>query len=252
MPHDLPTETCPSCHDGVLIRVEQVAGGCIKHFDCGHKQHLASLDLSVKASFSNGLSTEQRLGPQSTQPVTYSRTHGADAIVVSMQQEMYKDALQFFRDARNNHVKKDADPFVTWRNLRAAILFAFAAIESCINQFIDSYLDKNRPQMSQKEIDRWTEERGPVFIKAKLTQGVELYGGTSLDKDTVFWQEFENLRSLRNDLLHYKVANRLFYNTDELLKKVEKGIRTTSAVIKRIYLAHPANTAYPKLFDEMP
>ncbi len=198
------------------------------------------------------LSTELRLGPHSTETITHSRSVGLSAFIVSMQQEMYNDALHFFREARTNHAKKDADPFVTWRHLRAAILFMFAAIESCINQFIDAYVDQNRTRISQKEIDRWTEKDRPIWINEKLNKGVELFGGIRLDQDAVLWKDFNKLKDLRNDLVHYKVTNRLFYNTDELMKHAEKGIRTTSDVIKKIYLAHPANTAYPKGFDELP
>ncbi len=169
-----------------------------------------------------------------------------------MQQEMYKDALHFFREARANHKNKQVDPFVTWRNLRGSILFAFAAIESCINQFIDEHVERNKAQMTPKEIDQWTEKRGQVWISEKLNQGVALFGGARLDKDTTLWADFGTFKDLRNDLIHYKVSNRLFYNTDELLNRVEKAIRTTSAVIKKIYLSHPANTAYPPTFDEMP
>ena len=253
MPHNLPTETCPSCHDGVVIRVEPGPEVLTKHFSCGHAQRDYSRNLKEGPfPFSDHISTEQRLGPHSTEATTYERSHGADAVVVSMQQEMYKDALHFFREARSNHAKVGADPFVTWRNLRAAILFAFAAIESCINQFIDEHVEKNKTTMSHKEIKHWTEEKVPVSIKAKLTEGVKLYGGTSLEKDPALWLDFEELRNLRNDLVHYKVANRLFYNTDELLNRTEKCIGTASVIIKKVYLAHPSNTAYPKGFDELP
>ena len=32
-------ETCPSCHKGALISVEQLPDGYIKHFSCGHADH---------------------------------------------------------------------------------------------------------------------------------------------------------------------------------------------------------------------
>jgi len=168
-----------------------------------------------------------------------------------MQQEVYKDALHFFREARKNHTE-NGDPFVTWRNLRATILFSFAAIESCINQFIDEHIDKNKGTLVPKDVDYWTEKSGFVSINRKLNEGILLFGGKRLDSDTALWQEYTELKNLRDGLVHYKVANRLFYNTDELLRRAEKGIRTASAVIKKAYLAHPANTAYPKGFDELP
>jgi hypothetical protein len=208
--------------------------------------------LDQGLSSSDHLSIEHRLGPHSTKTVTHTSSITGSATIVSMQQEMYKDALYFYSEARTKHAKKDADPFVTRRNLRAAILFSFAAIESCINQFIDSYVESNKASMPQEKIDRWTEKDRLVWINEKLNEGVELFGRTRLDKDTGLWQDFRELKDLRNDLVHYKVANRVFYNTDELLKRVEKGIRTASAVIKKIHLSHPANVAFPKIFDELP
>ena len=198
------------------------------------------------------LSTELRLGSHSTDTVAHSHSIGVSAVIVSMQQEMYNDALHFFREARTNHMKKDADPFTTWRSLRATILFSFAAIESCISQFIDEYVDRNVGTLVQKEVEYWTEKSGFVSINRKLNQGVLLFGGKRLDADTALWQEYTELKNLRDGLVHYKVANRLFYNTDELLRRAEKGIRTAGAVIKKIYLAHPANTSYPVGFDELP
>jgi hypothetical protein len=197
------------------------------------------------------LSVEHRLGPHSTEIVAHSRSVGADVVVVHMPQEMYKDALHFFREARSNHFA-NGDPFMTWRNLRATILFSFAAIESCINQFIDEHIDKNKTTLLQKDVDYWTEKSGFVSINRKLNEGILLFGEKRLDSDTALWQEYKELKNLRDGLVHYKIANRLFYNTDELLTRAEKGIRTTSAVITKIYLAHPANTAYPNGFDELP
>jgi len=178
----------------------------------------------------------------------------ADMILVSMQQGMYTGALYFFGEAKNNHAVK-GDPFVTWRNLFAAVFFSFAAIEACINQIIGEHVDRNKRQMSQDEIDRWTEKCRYVSIEGKLKEGVELYGGkgTRLSKDAVLWGDFLNLKRLRNELVHYKVAYRLYRKTDELMERTEKGIRTTSAIIKKIYLAHPDNQGrYPSVFDSIP
>jgi hypothetical protein len=207
---------------------------------------------SDQLTFTGHLTTELRPGPHSTETVTHSRSISVDAFVVHMPQEMYKDALFFFREARSNHSNTDSDPFITWRNLRATILFSFAAIESCINQFIDDYIDTNKGALPQKDADYWTEKSGFVSINKKLNEGVVLFGGTRLDADAALWQQYTDLKDLRDDLVHYKVANRLFYNTDELLQRAEKSILTASAVVKKIYLAHPANTAYPNTFDEVP
>jgi len=62
---------------------------------------------------------------------------------------------------------------------------------------------------------------------------------------------FEDLKDLRDSLVHYKVESGVFYDSDNLIEKIGNGIRTTGAVIKKIYLAHPQNTAYPFVFDEI-
>lgn len=220
--------------------------GSTKVFSCGHRLHAVSLS-ETPISVKDTVKTEHLLGPHSRATIS----HTTDALVVSMQQEMYKDALHFFTEAKKNHAT-GGDPFATWRNLRAAVLFTFAAIEACINQFIDTHINKNRGLMPQKEIDHWTKKDGHVTISEKLNQGVELYGGTRLDQDAALWQDFKDLKNLRNDLVHYKAENRLFYNTEEFINRIEKGIRTASAIIKRIYLAHPENKAYPPVFDTLP
>jgi hypothetical protein len=162
---------------------------------------------------------------------------------------MYTDAIHFFHEARSAN---SSNPFVAWRNIRAAILFSFAAIEACINQFIDAHIEQQRAQLTPAMIDRWREKKHFVSINTKLTDGIVLFGGERLDSDENLWPRHKELKRLRDDLVHFKVANRLFYNTDELFKRTENGIRTAGELIKKIYLAHPANHSYPKTFDELP
>jgi len=208
---------------------------------------LHEISISETIDLKDTLKVEHLLGPQSTASIS----HTTDVLVVSMQQEMYKDALYFFGEAKRNHMA-GGDPFTTWRNLRAAVLFTFASIEACINQFIDSHIDKNKGNMPQKKVDHWTEKDHYVSISEKLNEGVELYGGARLDKDISLWQDFEDLKKLRDALVHYKVANRLFYDTEELINRIEKGTRTASNAIRKIYLAHADNKAYPLVFDTIP
>jgi len=183
--------------------------------------------------------------------MSVSYTVHSSFTIVSMQEEMYKDALYFFERAKTNDAAK-GDTFVTWRNLRAAILFSFAAIEACINQFIDEHVNRNKGHMSQSVVDYWSERKGHVSIEDKLKQGVELYGGTRLSRARKLWTDFRELKDLRDGLVHHKVRKKLYYNTKELFKRTEKGIRTASDVIKYIYLAHPGNRAYPRVYDSVP
>lgn len=106
--------------------------------------------------------------------------------------------------------------------------------------------------MAKSKFDYWTEKSDYLSIKKKLNDGVKLYGGSPLALDVPLWDDYKELQDLRDDLVHFKVASRIFYNTPDLMNRVEKGIRTASAVIKKIYLAHPLNTAYPPIFDTTP
>lgn len=243
-------EICGSCHDGILVKILQEDGGTTKMFSCGHRlvgRAASDANISIKDS----LVMEQRLGPQSTKPISSSVSHSTSAFLVSMQQEMFQDAIHFFREAKKNH-DQAGDPFVTWRNLRAAVIFSFAAIEACINQFIDSHVDQNKTKLTRSEVDYWTEKADYLSIKKKLNDGVKLYGGSPLALDVRLWTDYKELQDLRDDLVHFKTGSRIFYNTPHLMSRVEKGIRTASAVIKKIYLAHRLNTAYPPVFDTTP
>jgi hypothetical protein len=248
-----PPETCPSCKIGTLVRSEESTDGPIKYFSCGHQSKDAIVHVvGIEAKLLLGrLGLEHRLGVHNTEAI--SHTHGAtvDAFVVSMQQEMYKDAIHFIHEARRHHAIPKHDPFTVWRNIRAAILFSFAAIESCINQFIDEFIERNRAKMSITEIDHWTNDY--LSIKRKLNEGIKLFSGKRLDDtDKSLWSSFEDLKLLRDGLVHYKTKNRVPYNTDELLKRTEDGIKTASDVIKKIYMADPANKTYPEIFDKLP
>lgn len=248
-------ETCPLCHEGTLVREEPRSDGSIKCFSCNHASHAAHVSKGVRVELSGHTSLRQSLGPRGAETIAHHHGVGGDAVIVSMQQEMYKDAIYFLRNARSAHAAS-GDPFVVWRSLRAAILFSFAAIESCMNQFIDTFVDENKTALSQKMIDYWTEKSGFVSVNKKLNEGLELFGGTRLKSDSEgdkeLWQEYMELKGLRDSLVHFKTADRVFYNTDELLKRAEVGLRTASAVIKRIYRARSANAVYPAAFDELP
>lgn len=168
-----------------------------------------------------------------------------------MAQETYRDATYFFREGKKSHDQKTG-PFVTWRDLRAAIIFSLTAIEACVNQFIDSYVDKNRTELKETDIDYWTEKDDYVGVRKKLNDGVKFYGGASIQEDTALWSDFEDLLSLRDGIFHMKMPDSIFTDTDKLVKKTEKGVVTASAVIKKLYLGHPSKPTCPPVFDTTP
>lgn len=245
-------ETCTSCHEGLLIETIQEAGGTTKRFSCGHKlvtRTVSEQGIALDAS----VVVQQRLGPQSTASISSASSSNMSFTVVSMQQEMYKDALSSFEQAKKND-NAGGDQFETWKNLRETVIFSFLAIESCVNQFIQSYVDQNKTQMTQKAIDRWTEKKRHIGIMEKLNDGVELFGGKAkrLENEIQLWKDVVELKRLRDELVHYKVGSQVFYDTKSLFVKANHGIRTASSVIKKIYLAHPQNVSYPRVFDTVP
>ncbi len=171
--------------------------------------------------------------------------------IIRMYEEMYKDSLFFFEEAEKEDFNQ-RDNLLIWRNLRAAILLSFSAIEACINQFIDEYIEKNQHKMEQKDIDKWTEKDKHVSIRDKLKDGIELYGGARLSKNHELWKEFKEFQRLRDGLVHYKGKDTTYYLTQKLFDKTRIGIKTTSSIIKEIYSQHPSRSSYPKTFNKIP
>lgn len=238
-------ENCPSCSEGSLVRTDTTAGGLAKHFSCGH----IHLKLEDAFSLSDYVRLLDFLGVLSAETTRHDKSFGVDALLVNMQQEMYRDALFFFREARR--YEKQREPFQAWRSLRAAVLFSFAAVEACINQFIHEYVGQNRHTLGTAEIDYWTEKSRKVSLDEKLKKGITFIGRTSFAGDCNLWSSFQALENLRDGLVHYKPGQGPYYES-EFFQEAEKGIRTAGDVIKRIYLSLPGSTSYPNTFDETP
>src|SRR5208283_2292203 len=99
-------EICTLCHDGVLIEtIQEDEGGWTKKFSCGHTRKLVSRTISEprdQLHFEDSIATQRTLGPYSVLPISSTVSHTTSALVVSMQQEMYKDALYFVEQAKAN------------------------------------------------------------------------------------------------------------------------------------------------------
>jgi len=182
----------------------------------------------------------------------------ASATLVSMQQEMYKDALFFLSEAKNCIATKQDIPFGIWRFFRAVILFSFAATEATINHFISAHIDRHRNELPQAEIDKWTEKKKYMSMTNKLREGIQWFGNDRFDERSQLWRDFLELKEWRDALVHFRDFGRAntsiaYLSPEESLKTAEKAIRTASMMIKKIYVAHPDNRAtYPSTFDEMP
>ncbi len=170
-----------------------------------------------------------------------------------MQQEMYDDALYFCKEAER-YSKDEKEVFVTWRNLRAAIIFSYAAVEACINQCIEEAAREmlKKGSISKKCADRWMEKERHVPIVKKLNEGMVLFGSRPLIEDSQTWNEFLFLRDLRNDLVHFKAEARSTFYNEGLLSKTKRGVKAAGAVIRKIHLSHPGNEKYPPVFDKFP
>ena len=178
--------------------------------------------------------------------------------LVSMQQEMYKDALYFFGEAKKIISSKEHDLFSAWRFLRAVIMFSFAAIEACINQFIRGYVDSHRNTLGPKEIGKWTERRRYLSITEKLLEGTRLFSQDHFDKNSHLWHDFLELKAWRDALVRFKdfgatKKSIAYQKPEQFLSAAEKAIKTAREVIKKIYLANSENKgSYPSTFDELP
>jgi len=171
------------------------------------------------------------------------------ATLVSMQQEMYKDALYFLGEAKKSMADRDQNPFPVWRALRAVILFSFTAIEACINQFLEEHLRANPRESTQ--INRLM--KAP--IEKKLLKGIRLYSTEQFEKHSLQWRDFLELKKWRNALVHFKTSNKsiAYRDPDQFLTAAEKAIKAAREIIIRLYRAHPANrNAYPPTFNELP
>jgi hypothetical protein len=178
-------------------------------------------------------------------------SRGTALPIASMQQEMYQSALHHFEEAKKS-IATQGDQMVILQNLRDAISDAFEAIEATINQSIHEDVERNKKAMTQTEIDYWTEKTRHISIATKLTKGIKLHGGIAISQDSDLWKDFKEFKRLRDNLVHYRISQRIYYNIDELLEGTRKGILTASSIIKRIYLSHPENVSYPKVFDRIP
>lgn len=99
-------EMCGSCHDGILVKILQEDGGTTKIFSCGHRlvsRSVSGANIGIKDS----VVVEQRLGPQSAKPTSSSVSYNMSMIVVSMQQEMFQDAIHFFAKPRRIMIKQE-------------------------------------------------------------------------------------------------------------------------------------------------
>jgi len=204
-----PSEKCPSCNIGTFVRAEQTTDGEVKHFSCGHQSKDAIVHtLGNEAKFSIGrLGLRSQLSTKNSDVISYAHGATVDTILVSMQQEMYKDAIHFINEARRHQQMPAPDPFAVLRNIRAAILFSFASIESSIYQYINEYLKQNRTKMSQGKFDRWAETYRYLSISDKVNEGIELLGGKRLESDKSLWGSFQEFKLLRDGLVHYTVEN---------------------------------------------
>jgi hypothetical protein len=162
--------------------------------------------------------------------------------VVHLPSEMFNDVL-YFKEAAESLPTDPNHDFERWRYLRAAIIFSFITIESYINEFIKSSLEKKKLSPSAKKFL----ENSRRSTSEKLTLGVELITGKEFDIASSEYNNFERLQKTRNKLIHFK-GEREIYTRDITIPRVEEAIETVRGLIKKIHELD--DTPYPQFIDK--
>ena len=114
---------------------------------------------------------------------------------------MIHTANEFINVARKEK-KRDPFPFLV-----PSILLSFTAVEAGINALIHYALrgDKNLHPLVKKYIKEKLEASLPASVVDKILYFTYFLTGESFDIQSNLWQRFQNLRTLRNKIIHYKL-----------------------------------------------
>ena len=114
---------------------------------------------------------------------------------------MIHTANQFIALGREKN-QKGPFPFLV-----PSILLSFAAVEAGINALIHYALreDKNLHPLVKKYIKKELEAPSPPSITDKIQYFTHFLTGKSFDVQSDLWKRFQNLRALRNKIVHYKL-----------------------------------------------
>jgi hypothetical protein len=175
-----------------------------------------------------------------------------DAILVNMPEELLNGAKWHLLQAERYATEGEASVFSLWQEVRATTVFAFTAVESFLNTVADEYVQRN-PDLEQVVKDYLTEKRtfmrngeleNPeryISIDEKLSGWTRVITGKVFDKSDVVWQNFQKVKSFRDDLVHYKPQTRPSIYDRGTIEMARMAVEAALLVIQRFYACqgHP-------------
>jgi hypothetical protein len=167
-----------------------------------------------------------------------------------MPQEMFNDAMFFAEMAEAN---KDR-VFVCWRYIRAATLFAYCAVESLINKFIDAEVarQKDLPEDERVEkpvLDILGEKNRFLSLKTKLILATKILTGKTFDIDKDPWSSFGTLERARHAITHYKGEREHAYpKPEDMIRAARNSVEASRKML--IGVCELFGPKCPPLYDQ--
>lgn len=164
------------------------------------------------------------------------------AVKVNMPMEMLRDAIFFKKiveDDPQNLEKK-------WRYLRASLLYTCIAVEGYLNNFMLNFVQKHKGDIEKEIEDYLTSE---ISIHTKLTVGLKIITGDSMNKNREPYKTFKEINTIRNKIVHYSWDDEKKIYEEINLDKIKKAIDNAREMIKEIHRLD--NSKYPGWVDEV-
>lgn len=147
---------------------------------------------------------------------------------VNMPREMLKDALCFKEIAMNKVESREE----RWRYLRASFLYACMAVEGFLNNYLLNYVEDHKERLEKEIEDYLTSE---ISIHTKLTVGLKITSGHSMNPRQEPYKTFKNINSLRNKLVHYSWEEGEEAYREVTVENADRAIENARVMIKEIH-----------------
>ena len=171
---------------------------------------------------------------------------GISAVLVSMPREMLNDAKWHLLGAEKFDKEGENAVFLRWREVRATAIFAIAAVESFMNSVADEYVQEH-PKLDEHLKDYLQEREKYVKdgevrerliylgIEEKLSGWTKIITGNIFDKSDQTWREFVEVKTFRDDLIHYKKGTTPSVYNRGTVDMARRSVRSAESMIERFY-----------------
>lgn len=168
------------------------------------------------------------------------------ALLVSMPQEMLNDAKWHLLEAERFDKEEETAVFLRWREVRATAIFAIGAVESFMNNVADQYVQEH-PDLDEhlkdylQERERYVKDgevrERPRYlgIEEKLSGWTKIITGKTFDKSGQTWRDFVEVKTFRNDLIHYKKGTKHSVYNRSTVDMARRSVRSAESMIERFY-----------------